>query len=294
MSIIAAQQKAAYAERRYRTRRLINITVMALSAAAALFGLFWLGWILWTTVGKGAAAMSLSLFTEMTPPPGQESGGLANAIFGSVLICALGTAIGAPIGVAAGVYLAEYANHTKRGEAIRFINDILLSAPSIVLGLFVYGLLVKPFGTYSGFAGSIALALIVIPVVLRTTDEMLRLVPSQMREATLSLGIPVWKMNTRILARAAWPGILTGILLAVARVSGETAPLLFTALGNQFWSADLSEPMANLPKVITDFAMSPFEYWNTLAWAGAFLITLFVLALSLLARAVSAPKKAAT
>ena len=285
--------KAAFAERRYRKRKVINAVVLTLSAAAALFGLFWLGWILWTTLGKGAAAMSLSLFTEMTPPPGEESGGLANAIFGSVLICALGTAMGAPIGVAAGVYLAEYANHTKRGEAIRFINDILLSAPSIVLGLFVYGLLVKPFGGYSAIAGSVALALIIIPVVVRTTDEMLRLVPTQMREAALSLGIPLWKMNIQILARAAWPGILTGILLGVARISGETAPLLFTALGNQYWSTDLTEPMANLPKVIADFAMSPFEYWNSLAWAGAFLITLFVLALSLIARMLSASKKAA-
>ena len=284
--------KAAFAERRYRKRKIINGVVLALSAIAALFGLFWLGWILWTTLGKGAAALSFSLFTEMTPPPGEESGGLANAIFGSVLICTLGTALGAPIGVAAGVYLAEYANHTKRGEAIRFINDLLLSAPSIVLGLFVYGLLVKPFGSYSAIAGSVALALIIIPVVVRTTDEMLKLVPTPMREAALSLGIPVWKLNSQILARAAWPGILTGILLGIARISGETAPLLFTALGNQYWSSDLTAPMANLPKVINDFAMSPFEYWNSLAWAGALLITLFVLALSLVARILSATKKA--
>lgn len=291
---LSQRSKAAFAERRYRKRKLINGVVLTLSALAAVFGLFWLGWILWTTLGKGAAALSFSLFTEMTPPPGEESGGLANAIFGSALICTLGTALGAPIGVAAGVYLAEYANHTKRGEAIRFINDLLLSAPSIVLGLFVYGLLVKPFGSYSAIAGSVALALIIIPVVVRTTDEMLKLVPTPMREAALSLGIPVWKLNSQILARAAWPGILTGILLGIARISGETAPLLFTALGNQYWSSDLTAPMANLPKVITDFAMSPFEYWNSLAWAGALLITLFVLALSLLARTLSASKKAAS
>jgi phosphate transport system permease protein len=288
--LMSAKEKFALA--RFRKRKLINIAVLTLSTLAALFGLFWLTWILWTTLSKGASAMNFSLFTQMTPPPGEESGGLANAMFGSVLMCGLGTLLGAPIGVATGVYLAEYANEAKRGAAIRFINDILLSSPSIVLGLFVYGLLVKPMGGYSGLAGALALALIVIPVVVRTTDEMLRLVPTQMREAALSLGIPAWKMNFQILIRAAWPGILTGILLSVARISGETAPLLFTALNNQYWSADMLKPLANMPNAIASFAMSPFEYWNALAWAGAFLITLFVLAISLVARML-APKKAA-
>ena len=278
-------------EKLWRKRQMINTVVLVLSTLAAIAGLFWLGWILWTTLSKGAAAISLSLFTEMTPPPGEESGGLANAMIGSVMMCALGCAIGAPIGVAAGIYLAEYANHTRLGALIRFVNDILLSAPSIVLGLFVYGVVVYNMGGYSGYAGSIALALIMIPVVVRTTDQMLRFVPTQMREAALSLGIPVWKLNTQILVRAALPGILTGILLALARMSGETAPLLFTALNNQYWSTSMSGPMANLPVTVFQFAMSPFEYWNALAWAGAFLITLFVLLTSLVARIWLAPKK---
>jgi phosphate transport system permease protein len=284
--------KAAVAEARYRKRKVINLVVLTLSGIAAVFAIFWLGWILWTTLSKGASAMHWTLFTQMTPPPGEESGGLANAIFGSVLMCSLATCIGAPIGVAAGVYLAEYANHSRIGAMIRFVNDILLSAPSIVLGLFIYGVVVYPMGGFSGFAGALALSLIMIPVVVRTTDQMLRLVPTQMREAALSLGIPAWKLNTQILIRAAFPGILTGILLALARIGGETAPLLFTALNHQYWSADLTKPMANLPVAVVQMALSPFEYWNALAWAGAFLITMFVLAVSLIARIWIAPKKA--
>ena len=272
------------ADRLFLKRRIINAVSLSLSGAATLFGLFWLVWILWVTIGKGVDAFHLSLFTQMTPPPGEETGGLANALFGSLLMCSLAVLMGAPVGIAAGIYLAEYANHKVIGEIIRFVNDILLSAPSIVLGLFVYTLVVATTGGFSGWAGAIALAFIVLPVVVRTTDEMLRLVPSQMREAALSLGIPTWKVNVQIMLRAALPGVITGILLALARISGETAPLLFTALNNQYWNANLTQPMANVPVVIFQFAMSPFEYWNTLAWAGAFLITLFVLGISILAR----------
>jgi phosphate transport system permease protein len=257
---------------------------MVLSGLAALFGLFWLVWILWTTFGKGVDAMSLSLFTEMTPPPGQDTGGLLNAIVGSIVISGLGVLLGAPIGVAAGTFLAEYVNHRKLGDIIRFVNDILLSAPSIVLGLFVYTVVVRTTGGFSGYAGAIALAFIVLPVVVRTTDEMLQLVPTQMREAALSLGIPQWKVTTQILYRAAAPGILTGILLALARISGETAPLLFTAFNNQYWNLNMSEAVPNLPVTIFQFALSPFAYWNQLAWAGAFLITVFVLIVSITAR----------
>jgi phosphate transport system permease protein len=222
----------------------------------------------------------------MTPPPGSD-GGLLNAFFGSAIMSLMAILIGTPIGVGAGTYLAEYANKRLIGETIRFINDILLSAPSIVLGLFIYTVVVHPLGHFSGFAGSLALALIVIPVVVRTTDEMLRLVPCAMREAALSLGVPQWKMTLQVLYRAALPGILTGILLALARISGETAPLLFTALNNQFWSAKLNQPMANLPVVIYQFATSPYKNWQSLAWTGALLITLFVLALSVIARLIS-------
>ena len=282
---------SAVADRLFLKRRIVNGLTLVLSGLAALFGLFWLVWILWTTFTKGVDAMSLQLFTEMTPPPGQETGGLLNAIVGSLLISGLAVLMGAPIGVAAGTYLAEYVNHRKLGEVIRFVNDILLSAPSIVLGLFVYTLVVRTTGGFSGLAGSIALAFIVLPVVVRTTDEMLRLVPTQMREAALSLGIPQWKVTTQILYRAALPGIITGVLLALARIAGETAPLLFTAFNNQYWSTDMSGAMPNLPVTIFQFAMSPFEYWNQLAWAGAFLITLFVLAVSLVARAILLRKK---
>jgi phosphate transport system permease protein len=269
----------------YLRRRLANGLAMVLAIAAAVFGLFWLVWILWTTISKGMSAMNLDLFTMMTPPP-DERGGLLNAFFGSALISVLAIAIGTPIGVLAGTFLAEYANHTRLGNTIRFINDILLSAPSIVLGLFVYAMVVVPMGHFSAFAGAIALAFIALPVIVRTTDEMLRLVPVQMREAALSLGVPQWKLTVQVLYRAALPGIITGVLLALARISGETAPLLFTAYSNQFWSIDLNAPMANAPMAIFQYAMSPYESWNAIAWAGAFVVTLFVLALSLVARAI--------
>ncbi|MBW8313182.1 MAG: phosphate ABC transporter permease PstA [Rhizobium sp.] len=282
---------ASVADRLYLRRRLVNAASLVLSGAATLFGLFWLVWILWVTISKGVDAMSLSLFTEMTPPPGQDTGGLKNAIVGSLMLSTLAICLGAPVGIAAGTFLAEYARSRKIGEVIRFVNDILLSAPSIVLGLFVYTLVVRPTGSFSGYAGAVAMAFIVLPVVVRTTDEMLRLVPSQMREAALSLGIPQWKVTTQILYRAALPGIVTGVLLALARISGETAPLLFTAFNNQYWNTDMSGAMPNLPVTIFQFAMSPFEYWNQLAWAGAFLITLFVLAVSLVARTLLLRKK---
>ncbi len=273
-------------DRLYLRRRLSNAIVLSLSTLATLFGLFWLVWILWVTIAKGVDAFGLHLFTQMTPPPGETSGGLANALFGSVMMSLLAVLMATPVGIAAGTYIAEYANHRAIGETIRFVNDILLSAPSIVLGLFVYTLVVEPLGGFSGFSGAIALGFIVLPVVVRTTDEMLRLVPSTMREAALSLGVPQWKVNMQVLYRAALPGITTGVLLALARISGETAPLLFTALNNQYWSADLTQPMASVPVVIFQFAMSPYEYWNTLAWAGAFIVTLFVLLVSLTARAI--------
>lgn len=273
----------AVSERLYWRRRLRNALALALSGLATLFGLFWLVWILWTTVANGAGALGVHLFTHMTPPPG-ESGGLANALFGSLLMSLVAIVIGAPIGVLAGTWLAEYARRTKLGNAVRFLNDILLSAPSIVLGLFVYAIAVKPAGHFSAFAGALALALIVLPIVVRTSDEMLQLVPNAMREAALSLGVPQWKVTVRVLWRSARPGIVTGILLALARISGETAPLLFTALNNQYWSAKLSAPMASVPVVIFQFAMSPYDDWHALAWAGALVITLFVLLLSLAAR----------
>lgn len=272
-------------ERLYRRRRLVNGWNLFASAACAVFGLFWLVWILWTTLMHGLGAMKLALFTEMTPPPGAD-GGLLNAFFGSAVMSLLAIVIGTPIGIAAGTYLAEYAKRTALGEGIRFVNDILLSAPSIVLGLFVYTLVVKPMGHFSGFAGGLALAFIVLPVVVRTTDEMLQLVPSQMREAALSLGVPQWKVTMQVLYRSALPGIMTGVLLALARISGETAPLLFTALNNQYWSHDLSTPMASVPVVIFQYAMSPYDSWHSLAWAGAFVVTIFVLLLSILSRAI--------
>ncbi|MFC4728772.1 phosphate ABC transporter permease PstA [Coralloluteibacterium thermophilus] len=276
---------SAYAEKLYRRRRLVNAVAMVLSVAAAIFGLFFLLWILWTTLTKGLGAMNADLFTMMTPPP-NERGGLLNAFFGSAVICALAILLGAPIGVAAGTYLAEYANYRKLGAAIRFVNDILLSAPSIVLGLFVYTIVVLQMGHFSALAGAIALAFIALPVIVRTTDEMLRLVPTQMREAALSLGVPQWKVIVQVLYRGSMSGIVTGVLLALARISGETAPLLFTAYSNQFWSTDLMAPMANVPMVIFQYAMSPFHSWNQLAWAGAFVVTVFVLLLSLCARLI--------
>jgi phosphate transport system permease protein len=277
-------------ERIYLKRRIINGSTMVLSGLATIFGLFFLTWILWTTLSKGIDAIGPHLFTQMTPPPGEETGGMLNALTGSLMMCLLAVLMAAPIGIAAGTYLAEYVNHHWLGDTIRFVNDILLSAPSIVLGLFVFTILVGPTGGFSGYAGAIALGFIVLPVVVRTTDEMIRLVPTQMREAALSLGIPQWKVNTQILYRAALPGILTGILLALARISGETAPLLFTALNNQYWNTDMAKPMASVPVVIFQFAMSPFEYWNKLAWAGALIVTLFVLFISIFARVVLARK----
>jgi phosphate transport system permease protein len=269
----------------YRRRRLKNGLALTLSLAATVFGLFWLAWILLTAFGKGVAAMNLALFTQMTPAPGSD-GGLLNAFFGSAVMSLLAILIGAPIGIAAGTYLAEYARKGAIGETIRFVNDILLSAPSIVLGLFIYTIVVHAMGHFSALAGALALALIVIPVVVRTTDEMLQLVPAAMREAALSLGVPQWKMTLQVLYRSAAPGILTGVLLGLARISGETAPLLFTALNNQYWSADLTKPMASVPVVIFQYAMSPYDSWHSLAWAGAFMVTLFVLVLSLASRAV--------
>ena len=273
------------ADRLYRNRRIKNGIALVLSALSAAFGLFWLVWILWTTLLRGIAAMKPGLFTQMTPPPGSD-GGIANALFGSLVMSALAIAIGTPIGIAAGTYLAEFAKTKAIGETIRFVNDILLSAPSIVLGLFVYTLVVRPMGHFSGLAGAIALALIVLPVVVRTTDEMLQLVPSQMREAALSLGVPQWKITVQVLYRSALPGIMTGILLALARISGETAPLLFTALNNQYWTHNLNAPMASVPVVIFQYAMSPYESWQNLAWAGAFVVTIFVLLLGILSRAL--------
>ena len=278
---------AAIAQRLFWRRNLVNKLALLLSGAAALIGLAFLVWICWTTLSKGVTALSPDLLTKMTPPPGEEGGGLLNAIVGSMMICALAVLIATPIGIAAGTFLSEYANRRWLAESIRFLNDILLSAPSIVMGLFVYTVVlnfVQPQEQFSGLSGAVALALIVLPVVVRTTDEMLRLVPAQMREAALSLGIPQWKVTTQVLYRSAMSGILTGVLLGLARISGETAPLLFTAFNNQYWNASLSKPMANLPVTVYQFAMSPFEQWNKLAWAGAFLITIFVLLTSLLAR----------
>ena len=275
----------------YRRRRLVNAVAIVLACAAALFGLAFLAWILWTLLSKGLANLNLALFTQDQPPP-LEEGGLRNAIVGSLMMCGMGVLIGTPLGIAAGTWLAEVGNNRRLGTVVRFVNDILLSAPSIVLGLFVYAAFVmQTGGNFSAIGGALALAFIVLPVVVRTTDEMLRLVPSQMREAALSLGIPQWKVTTQILYRAALPGIVTGVLLALARISGETAPLLFTAFNNQYWNTDMSGAMPNLPVTIFQFAMSPFAYWNQLAWAGAFLITLFVLAVSLLARTILLRKK---
>ena len=270
----------------YGYRQFKNVAAQALAIIATVFGLFWLVWILWTTFTKGLSSLNMDLFTHMTPPPGDEGGGMLNAFFGSAAMSLLGIVIGAPIGVLAGTFLAEYSQKSWIGESVRFVNDILLSAPSIVLGLFVYTMVVAQMGHFSALAGGIALAFIVLPVVVRTTDEMLRLVPSQMREAALSLGVPQWKVIVQVLYRSSLPGIVTGILLALARISGETAPLLFTALNNQYWTTDLTSPMANVPVVIFQFAMSPYENWHTLAWAGAFVLTMFVLLVSLLARAI--------
>jgi phosphate transport system permease protein len=275
---------AAARIRRAAQRKRINVVALALSLAAMAFGIFWLIWILFETIRLGVGGLSLSLFTEMTPPPQAETGGLANAIFGSLTMVALATFVGTPIGVLAGVYLAEYGQKTRLGSATRFINDILLAAPSIVIGLFIYSVVVARMHSFSGFAGVLALALIVIPIVIRTTENMLSLIPNSLREAAYALGTPKWRVIMTITLKAAIAGVITGVLLAVARIAGETAPLLFTALSNQFWSSNLDQPMASLPVTIFKFAMSPYENWQQLAWAGVFLITLGVLALNVLAR----------
>ena len=277
----------------YRRRSITNIIAIALACAAALFGLTFLGWILWTLLAKGLAHLGPSLFTHDQPPP-MEAGGLRNAIVGSLLMCGMGVAIGTPLGIAAGTWLAEVGNNRKLGTVVRFVNDILLSAPSIVLGLFVYAAFVmQTGGNFSAIGGALALAFIVLPVVVRTTDEMLRLVPVQMREAALSLGVPQWKVTMQVLYRSALPGIVTGVLLALARISGETAPLLFTAFGNEFFSLDVTGAMSAVPLVMYKFAGSGFENWEHLAWAGALLVTLFVLAISLIARTLLLRNKVA-
>lgn len=267
----------------YTRRRIINAMNLAFSVLAMVFGLFWLFWILLTLLDKGLGSISLDLFTQMTPSPG-DTGGLLNAIAGSLMMVTLATLIGTPIGIMAGTYLAEFGQRGWLASTTRFINDILLSAPSIVIGLFIYTVYVAKVGHFSGWAGALALSLIVIPVVVRTTEDMLRLIPDSLREAAAALGAPQWKVVTLVTWRASKVGIMTGILLAIARISGETAPLLFTALNNQFWSADMNQPMANLPVVIFQFAMSPYESWQELAWTGALLITLSVLGLNIAAR----------
>ncbi|KXS31952.1 MAG: Phosphate ABC transporter, permease PstA [Candidatus Gallionella acididurans] len=271
-------------------RQITDYVAKIMATLATLFGLFWLVWILWTTVSKGLPALKWSLFTQMTPPPGSD-GGLLNAFVGSFIMSGLAVLIATPIGIAAGTYLAEYARNTRLGETIRFVNDILLSAPSIIIGLFVYELMVRQMGHFSGIAGAVALSFIVLPVVVRTTDEMLQLVPSSMRESALALGVPQWKVVRQVLYRASLAGIVTGVLLAFARISGETAPLLFTALNNQYWTTSLGEPMANVPVVIFQYAMSPYEFWHALAWAGAFVVTMLVLVLGLVSRALLLRKK---
>ena len=287
MSSVATSQAAQHQAQRMRkhaARKRVNAIALVLALAAMSFGLFWLIWILIETVRLGLGGMSIALFTEMTPPPQAEIGGLSNAIFGSLLMVTLATLLGTPIGILAGIYLGEYGQKGWLGSVTRFINDILLSAPSIVIGLFIYAVVVAQVKSFSGFAGVLALALIVIPVVIRTTENMLSLIPNALREAAYALGTPKWKVISSITLKAARAGVITGILLALARIAGETAPLLFTALSNQFWASDLRQPMASLPVTIFKFAMSPYENWQKLAWAGVFLITFGVLMLNILAR----------
>jgi phosphate transport system permease protein len=268
----------------HRRRKMVNAVALTLSLAAMAFGLVWLIWILFETVRLGIGGLALSVFTEMTPPPLAQTGGLANAIFGSIVMVSLATALGTPIGVLAGIYLAEYGQRGWLGSVTRFINDILLSAPSIVIGLFIYAVVVAQVKSFSAIAGILALALIVIPVVIRTTENMLVLIPNSLREAAYALGTPKWKVIMSVTLKASRAGVITGVLLALARIAGETAPLLFTALSNQFWTSDLTQPMASLPVTIFKFAMSPYENWQKLAWTGVFLITLGVLVLNILAR----------
>lgn len=273
----------------YNKRKLTNQIALVLSLAAMAFGLVWLFWILLQTIVLGIDGLSWATLTQMTPPPNEE-GGLANAIYGSALMVGLATFVGTPVGILAGIYLVEYDQHSWLASATRFVNDILLSAPSIVIGLFIYAVIVAQFKSFSGWAGVLALALLVIPIVIRTTENMLLLVPSGLREAAYALGTPKWKVILSITLKAARAGVLTGILLAVARIAGETAPLLFTALSNQFWTSNLSEPMASLPVTIFKFALSPYENWQKLAWAGVFIITLAVLGLNILARVLARNK----
>ena len=267
----------------YARRRATNTIVLALSVAATAFGLIWLAFILWTLLRNGIGAITLDLFVQTTPPPG-SAGGLRNAIYGSVVMTLVATLVGSPIGILAGTFLAEYGRSNPIASAVRFINDILLSAPSIIVGIFIYQLMVLQMGHFSAWAGAMALAMIVIPVVVRTTEDMLNLVPASLREAAFALGTPKWKVIVMVTYRAAMQGMLTGVLLAVARISGETAPLLFTALNNQFWSTNMNAPMANLPVVIFQFALSPYKDWQSLAWGGALLITVAILVLNITAR----------
>ncbi len=275
---------------RGRRRKAVNALALGLASLATLLGLAVLAWILGTTLIRGAAALGPHLITQMTPPPGAD-GGLANAILGSTLLILVAVLAGAPIGVLAGTHLAEYRSAGPFAEIVRFVNDILLSAPSVVIGLFVYQIVVRPSGHFSGWAGAIALGFILLPVVVRTTDETMRLIPISLREATLALGAPKWRMITQVIYPAARVGILTGLLLGIARISGETAPLLFTALNNQYWSMDLGHPLANVPVVIFQFALSPYDSWHSLAWAGALLLTMFVLLVSVLARTLLRGRK---
>ncbi|MCR8960321.1 phosphate ABC transporter permease PstA [Variovorax sp. CCNWLW225] len=288
-NLLSAKALAETRQAKFASRKRVNQIALTLSLAAMMFGVFWLIWILWETLRLGLGGLALATFTEMTPPP-NEAGGIANAIFGSFVMVALATFVGTPIGIMAGIYLAEYNPKGWLSSVTRFVNDILLSAPSIVIGLFVYAVVVAYFKTFSGLAGALSLALIVIPVVIRTTENMLQLVPPGLREAAYALGTPKWKVILSITLRAARAGVVTGVLLAVARIAGETAPLLFTALNNQFWTADISQPMASLPVTIFKFAMSPYENWQQLAWAGVFLITVAVLALNILARVLTRNK----
>ncbi len=281
---------ARYQNRRFHCRKFKNKIMLGLSGLSVIFGLFWLCWIILTLVTKGIPSLSLELFVAETPAP-NEQGGLLNAIIGSSLMLLVAMAIATPVSILAGTYLAEYGRYSKLASMVRFLNDILLSAPSIIIGLFIYSIYVAQVKHYSGWAGGLALAMIAIPVIVRTTDSMLSLVPNNLREAAIALGCPQWRMITMICYRAAKPGIITGVLLSVARIAGETAPLLFTALSNQFTSWDMNGPMANLPVVIYQYAASPFQDWNTLAWAGATLITLFVLVLNLITRLYFQPKQ---
>ena len=286
--MITEQQRLVRVQK-FATRKRVNIIATTLALMAMSFGLFWLFWILIETVRLGIDGLTMATLTQMTPPPNEE-GGLANAIYGSFLMVSLAACVGTPIGIMAGIYLAEFDTKSWFASTTRFVNDILLSAPSIVIGLFVYAVVVSRFKSFSGYAGIMALSLIVIPVVIRTTENMLQLVPAGLREAAYALGAPKWKVVLSITLTAARAGVITGVLLAVARIAGETAPLLFTALSNQFWTSSLGEPMASLPVTIFKFAMSPYENWQKLAWAGVFLITAAVLALNILARILTRHK----